>query len=116
MKAVAFEFLTKPFREQALLDAIQHAIEKDRARRHKLAAVAELRKRFETLTARAQEVMELVITGRLNKQIAACLDISEMPVKVHRGHVMRKMRAKSVVALLRIARKSVVWGKSVADR
>jgi FixJ family two-component response regulator len=103
MKSGAIEFLTKPFREQELLDAIQLGIERDRARRHDVAAVAELRKRFEALTAREREVMGLVVTGRLNKQIAADLDVSEMTVKVHRGQVMQKMRARSLVELVRMA-------------
>ena len=103
MKSGAIEFLTKPFREQELLDAIQLGIERDRARRHDVAAVAELRKRFEALTAREGEVMGLVVTGRLNKQIAADLDVSEMTVKVHRGQVMQKMRARSLVELVRMA-------------
>jgi FixJ family two-component response regulator len=103
MKSGAIEFLTKPFREQELLDAIQLGIERDRARRHDVAAVAELRKRFEALTAREREVMGLVVTGRLNKQIAADLDVSEMTVKIHRGQVMQKMRARSLVELVRMA-------------
>ncbi len=103
MKSGAIEFLTKPFREQELLDAIQLGIERDRARRHDVAAVAELRKRFEALTAREREVMGHVVTGRLNKQIAADLEVSEMTVKIHRGQVMQKMRARSLVELVRMA-------------
>jgi FixJ family two-component response regulator len=95
MKSGAIEFLTKPFREQELLDAIQLGIERDRARRHDVAAVAELRKRFEALTAREREVMGLVV--------AADLDVSEMTVKIHRGQVMQKMRARSLVELVRMA-------------
>jgi FixJ family two-component response regulator len=103
MKSGAIEFLTKPFREQELLDAIQLGIERDRARRRDVAAVAELRKRFEALTAREREVMGIVVTGRVNKQIAADLKVSVMTVKIHRGQVMQKMRARSLVELVRMA-------------
>ena len=103
MKGGAVEFLTKPFRDQDLLDAIHAGIEQDRAQRQDAALVAELRERFESLTGREREIMALVVTGRLNKQIAAELKVSEMTVKVHRGQVMRKMRAKSLPDLVRMA-------------
>jgi len=105
MKSGAIEFLTKPFREQELLDAIQLGIERDRARRQDAEVVADLQKRFDALTAREREVMAIVVTGRLNKQIAADLEVSEMTVKIHRSQVMRKMRAKSLIELVRMADK-----------
>jgi FixJ family two-component response regulator len=103
MKAGAIEFLTKPFHDQELLDAVQLGIERDRARRRDAAVVTELHDRFESLTPREREIMALVAAGRLNKQIAADLGVSEITVKVHRGQVMRKMGAKSLAALVRIA-------------
>jgi FixJ family two-component response regulator len=103
MKAGAVEFLTKPFDDQLLLDAIHGAIERDRERRRTAAQLAELQARFRTLTEREREVFKLVIAGRLNKQIADDLSLSVVTVKVHRAHVMRKMLAKSVVDLVRMA-------------
>jgi len=103
MKSGAIEFLTKPLREQELLDAIQTGIEHDRARRREAKLVAEIRQRFDSLTPREREVLALVVTGRPNKQIAAQAKLSEMTVKVHRSQIMRKMRAKSLVDLVRMA-------------
>jgi FixJ family two-component response regulator len=103
MKAGAVEFLTKPFREQDLLDAVQVALERDRGRRAQEKAVHEVRAHFEALTPREQEVISYLTTGLMNKQIAAELGISEITVKVHRGHVMKKMSARSLADLLRMA-------------
>jgi FixJ family two-component response regulator len=103
IKAGAIDFLTKPLHEQKLLDAIQTAIERDRARRAEEKDLVQLQERFETLTPREKEVMMIVITGRPNKQIAAELKLSEMTVKIHRSQLMRKMRAKSLVELVRMA-------------
>ncbi len=105
MKAGAVEFLTKPFRDQDLLDAISQALERDRTLRTQHAEIAELRRRFEHLTPREREVMELVVSGLLNKQIAARLNISEITVKLHRHQVMEKMKAESLAELVRIAEK-----------
>jgi FixJ family two-component response regulator len=103
MKAGAIEFLTKPFRDQDLLDAVQTGLDRDRARRDRAAADSDLRGRFEQLTAREQEAMAFVTSGLMNKQIAAEMDLSEVTVKVHRGNVMRKMGAKSLAELVRMA-------------
>ena len=103
IKAGAIDFLTKPLHEQKLLDAIQAGIEHDRARRAREKDVAQLQERFATLTPREQEVMMIVVTGRPNKQIAADLKLSEMTVKIHRSQMMRKIRAKSLVDLVRMA-------------
>jgi len=105
MKAGAFEFLTKPFHDQDLLDAIEAALERDRVRRADEKLIAELRERFETLTERERQVMQLVVAGRLNKQIAAELGISEMTAKIHRGQVFRKLQAASLPDLVRMADK-----------
>jgi len=105
MKSGAIEFLTKPLHEQQLLDAVQAGIERDRTRRQEAKVVAELGERFESLTPREREVLTLVITGSPNKQIASQANLSEMTVKVHRSQVMRKMQAKSLVDLVRMADK-----------
>ena len=103
MKAGAAEFLTKPFDDQVLLDAIHAAIERDRARRRDAASLAALNARYHELTERERQVMKLVVAGWVNKQIAAELGLSLVTVKVHRGQVMRKMLAKSVAELVRMA-------------
>jgi FixJ family two-component response regulator len=105
MKAGAVEFLAKPFHDQDLLDVIEAALERDRARRAAEKLIGELRERFETLTERERQVMQLVVAGRLNKQIAAELGISEMTAKIHRGQVFRKMQAASLPDLVRMADK-----------
>src|SRR5579863_720609 len=103
MKAGAVEFLTKPFRDQDLLDAVGTALEKDLARRTGEMRLAELRARFGTLTARERQVLSHVVAGRLNKQIAGELGVSEMTIKMHRRQVMRKMQAAGVAQLVRLA-------------
>jgi len=105
MKAGAVEFLTKPFRDQDLLDAIEQAIDRDRELRKQQAGIADLRDRFERLTPREREVMELVVAGLLNKQIAVRLGISEITVKLHRHQVMEKMKADSLADLVRMSEK-----------
>ena len=105
MKAGAVEFLTKPFRDQDLLDAIAQALERDRAARRQRADMAALRQRYDTLTAREREVMRLTVAGLLNKQIASELGTSEKTVNIQRGRMMQKMQADSIAALVRIAEK-----------
>src|SRR6266851_310880 len=103
MKAGAVDFLTKPFRDQDILDAVSRALERDQKRRDTEKAVSELRILFDSLTSREREVMTLVVAGLMNKQIAAKLGITEITVKVHRGHMMRKMKARSLVDLVAMA-------------
>jgi RNA polymerase sigma factor (sigma-70 family) len=111
MKAGAVEFLTKPFRDQDLLDAVQHALDRDRLRRLRQEQSAQLRQRFETLTKREREVLQLVVSGKLNREIAARLGTSEITVKIHRGRAMRKMGAKSAIELASMAQKLGVVGE-----
>ena len=105
LKSGAVEFLTKPFRDQDLLDAIQQALQRDRAEQDRQAEIHDLQERYGALTAREQQVMALVVSGMLNKQIASEIGASEATVKIHRGNVMRKMQAGSVVDLVRMADK-----------
>jgi FixJ family two-component response regulator len=112
MKSGAVEFLTKPFRDQDLIDAIQAAIARDRARRADVRVLVELRRRFAALTPREQDVMRQVVSGRLNKQVAGDLDLSEARVKALRGQIMRKMQAETLPELVRIAdRLGIAGGK-----
>ena len=103
MKAGAVEFLTKPFRDQDLLDAIQLSLSQDRIRRQREAELAELQTRLESLTSRERELLPLIVSGRSNKEVAAEIGTSEITVKVHRGNLMRKMQAASFAELLRMA-------------
>ena len=103
IKAGAIEFLTKPLRAQELLDAVQGGIERDRIRRQEAGLIANLQERFGSLTAREREIMQLIVAGKQTKQIAAHTNLSEMTVRVHRGHIMTKMRARTVVDLVRMA-------------
>jgi FixJ family two-component response regulator len=105
LKAGAIEFLTKPFRDQDLLDAIQQALQRDRTAREQQAEILDVHERYQSLTAREREVMTLVVSGLLNKQIASEIGASEGTVKIHRGNLMQKMKAASLIELVRMADK-----------
>jgi FixJ family two-component response regulator len=113
MKAGAVEFLSKPFRDQDLLDAIQHALDRDATRRVQESEVAKLRERYESLTSRERQVLSLVVSGMLNKQIAIEIGTSEATVKVHRSQLMRKMGAESSAELVRMAEKLKLFSTSL---
>ena len=105
MKAGAVEFLTKPFRDQDLIDAIQQALQRDRAAREQQAEILDLHERYQTLTPRERAVMALVVSGLLNKQIATEIGASEGTVKIHRGNMMQKMQVRSLIELVRVSDK-----------
>jgi FixJ family two-component response regulator len=109
LKAGAVEFLTKPFRDQDLLDAIQQALQRDRVAREQQAEILNVHERYKTLTPREREVMALVVAGLLNKQIAAEIGASEATVKIHRGNMMQKMQVGSLIELVRIADKLKIF-------
>ena len=109
LKAGAVEFLTKPFRDQDLLDAIQQALQRDRAAREQQAEILNVQERYKTLTPREREVMVLVVSGLLNKQIAAEIGASEATVKIHRGNMMQKMQVGSLIELVRMADKLKIF-------
>jgi FixJ family two-component response regulator len=111
MKAGAVDFLSKPFRDQDMLDAVATAIERDRKTRRETKILADIQSRFETLTPREREVMTLVATGLMNKQIAAEIDLAEITVKIHRGRIMKKMGAKSLAELVRMSEALAIHGK-----
>jgi len=111
MKAGAVDFLTKPFRDQEILDAVTGALERDRKRRGEEQFDSEIRARFESLTPREREIMALVTAGLMNKQVGGRIGISEMTVKIHRGHVMRKMGTKSLADLVLIAERLGIRGQ-----
>jgi len=115
MKAGAIDFLTKPFRDQEMLDAVGQAIEKDRARRAEDREVNEIRKRFATLSARERQVMALVTAGKMNKQVAGALGLSEITVKVHRGRAMQKMAARTLADLVRMASSLQLSAEGASD-
>jgi len=116
IKDGAVEFLAKPFRDQDLLDAIQHGLELDRAARGERTIAAAIRQRYALLTNREREVMGLIVSGLLNKQIAAELGSSEVTIKIHRTHVMRKMKAESVVQLVHMAEKIGLPGERISNQ